>query len=1455
DSGIQQGSTIPSDFDSMVAKIIASGRDRREAIARLKRALTEMRIRIEGGTTNRAFVLRLLDTPEVAAGGVSTRFVESLLARDEEVIPRGHWDVALLACAVSRYLDAKSDELINFRQQLNAAGHPREVPPARGHSVTLSAAGLPYPFLVQEVGAHHYHVSCGDDQVAVTFHRRDHEAVLGYAGTRHRIQIIRRGDTLQCEVGAVPYSIDIESSGFVRAPSPSIVLAVHAQPGTRVEKGDLILSLEAMKMEMLVTAPEPGIIREILVKTGEQVAAGQPLAQIETGDEADSVDAAPVPTHAPVRFTRTDFDPDRAEWDRLAREYRAVFLGYDHGDSTVMDRLVAFVERVPNYRAMLLPLLLEATSIYPVVEALFSTAPLHGEGLARAATAGELLTHFFRREVDKEKGLPEPFLHTLREALVWYPEIADSDGDAEKGVLLRLYQSHANNAQKQTLLQRSLFLLEEFAIDKEQHPALANRLDQIARLSQIDSPSLADSAIHARYMLIDRAILQNLRSEKRSKVDRVLELMQQYRDNPTMLGRLRDNIEDAGHYVLPDLALAAIGKDAVKADTALEALGRRFSRDRRYLEQQRVKSDHGAIAMVRATNDAGRIDTVIAVGTVAKASGLLADVKAAGDAAEAVILLIAQKTAAWEKLDVTVLPHPLVSVGMLTAEGAQSFRTYTTEGDQPSGATQLTERPELRDMNPLQFRELRVARFANFAVKQIHHADSVWVLQAVASANPRDERLFALVDVPTARLELDGDGRIRRMVALEKVFMDAVYAMRAEQAQRKRRLYWNRLIINIRSVFNASIDQIREYAGVLAARLSDLGIEKLVIYSRRPSPSSGRIEEVEMLFENISGTNFTLQGRTPSADLLEPMDDYVDKVVRARQRGTVYPYEIIKMITRSGYPVYETFPRGDFEEFDVEIDGPQTRAISVKGRPYGRNSGNIVFGIIGNHLSGEKKPVRRVIILSDSTVDLGSLAEDECRRINAALDLATERSIPVEWLPISAGARIDMESGTENLDWTAATLRRIIEFTQAGGEINVIVAGINVGAQSYWNAEATMLMHTRGLLIMTDEASMLLTGKKALDFSGSVSAENNVGIGGLSRIMGPNGQAQLGARNLYEAYTLLLRHYSLTYIHPGAQRPERRITTDPANRDAGAAPYRDTLGQGFTTVGDIFSRTLNPDRKKPFDMRQVMRAVIDQDADTLERWGGMQDAETSIVWEARLGGHAVGLIGIESRSLTRIGEVPYDGPESWTGGTLFPVSSKKTARAINAFSGRLPVVVLANLSGFDGSPESLRKLQLEYGAEIGRAVVNFRGPIVFVVTARYHGGAYVVFSKTLNPSLHAVALEGSFASVIGGAPAAAVVFPGVVRKETFGDSRVVDAQQKLRKPGGLSQKEFDDIVQEVQAEKQAALAARFDAVHSVERAKQVGSIDEIVTTANLRPYLIQRIEAAQARSEPQTGSS
>ena len=118
---------------------------------------------------------------------------------------------------------------------------------------------------------------------------------------------------------------------------------------------------------------------------------------------------------------------------------------------------------------------------------------------------------------------------------------------------------------------------------------------------------------------------------------------------------------------------------------------------------------------------------------------------------------------------------------------------------------------------------------------------------------------------------------------------------------------------------------------------------------------------------------------------------------------------------------------------------------------------------------------------------------------------------------------------------------------------------------------------------------------------------------------------------------------------------------------------------------------------------------------------------------------------------------------------------------------------------------------------------------MFVILSRYHGGAYVVFSKALNPQLTSVALEGSYASVIGGAPAAAVVFAGDVRKraaELGGDE---DAKNQAT----------------------SELAAKFDSIHSVERAREVGSIDDIITPASLRKYIVNVLAAdADAMAPP-----
>ena len=80
DTGVAEGDSIPADFDSMIAKIIAHGRDRDEALARLRRAMRETTVVIEGGATNKSFILDLLDQPEVVDGTADTGWIDRVRA-------------------------------------------------------------------------------------------------------------------------------------------------------------------------------------------------------------------------------------------------------------------------------------------------------------------------------------------------------------------------------------------------------------------------------------------------------------------------------------------------------------------------------------------------------------------------------------------------------------------------------------------------------------------------------------------------------------------------------------------------------------------------------------------------------------------------------------------------------------------------------------------------------------------------------------------------------------------------------------------------------------------------------------------------------------------------------------------------------------------------------------------------------------------------------------------------------------------------------------------------------------------------------------------------------------------------------------------------------------------------------------------------------------------------------
>ena len=1410
DSGVAQGSTIPVDFDSNVAKIIAWGATRDEALARMARALDETVVLIEGGATNRGLLAELIAHPAVRSGDIHTRWL------DEQPSGAPPSVEALQAAAALVYREEGRQVLANFNAAV-ARGIPQRAPDADGRPVRVGGGD---PLMVHCVGYGQYRVN--GVRVAV---QEDEPGVgqLVIDGRRLRLIHQEEATALRVELDGRSHRIRRDTGGVVRAPAPGMVMDVAVRPGDVVAEGDRLLSLEAMKMEMPVLAPRGGRVGEVLVQPNRQVPAGDPLVVLES-DDAEAAAGPAAGVTVPTRSVPLD------DVTSVAAEVLRILLGYDL-DEELAVRVRAALDDTSTPRGAEWATLGSTLAAFVDVQRLFATDL---EGPTRRSN--RMAFYAFYRQPSGEH--PPKVVEALRRAVRHYGLDSLDPAPRLRHALARLAVAHNRTEARHHVVSsvlRLLLRLHREGVDFHHEAALSEVLAEIPRRASARWPFVGDNAERTRYELYhapprEAPVLERLAA-----------------------GRI-DELVATRHSVFGELARASAS--SALAPAAALALYRRIY--------------HAPASEARMWREAGvQVVELFRGDPERRALGLVAG---SGRLDEVFAELEAHLDGGPTRVDLLVHPRDgesdadvlaAVTAGLnrsarpglerltLMVAGSASLLPHHTLV--PGDGGPFAEDERLLNLHPEMAAELQLWRFRDFELTRVPCHDRLVTYHALARSNPKDERIFVLAlvrDVPESAL----GGDTMALLGFEHAFHEAMRALRDIQARRDRRqrLLQNQLIFHVRPTVPLNAAAVERVAARLGPHTFGVGLERVVVRARLPRPREGS-RDVELHFTNPTGHQLQLEWKAPSPDPIPAATAHELRARKALALGVAHPWEVLSILTGAQRNVAmngaSSLPPGRFQEYDLDAAG---RAAPID-RPEGENTAGVLMGVITHETPKHPEGMARVLLLSDPLRAMGALAEPECARIIAALDLAEERGLPVEWLTTSAGALISMDSGTENLDWTARALRRIIEFTARGGAIHVLVDAVNVGAQSYFNAEATMLAHTRGVLIMTPRGSMVLTGKRALDVSGGVSAEDERGIGGYERVMGPNGQAQYYARDLVEAFTILLEHHSYSYVAPGESAPRAFPTADPADRDVTLLPYP---CEGFTHIGGLFDPAQNRERKKPFDMRALMAATVDSDGGTLERWADMADAETAIVWDAHLGGHAVTLVGIESQPVPRRGWVPGDGPDTFSGGTLYPRSSKKVARAIRAASAVRPVVVLANLSGFDGSPESMRQLQLEYGAEIGRAVVEFEGRIVFCVVARYHGGAYVVFSKALNPNLVSLAVEGSYASVIGGAPAAAVVFPREVRARTEADPRVIAARNAQRAAPRADRPRLAEALAEtratVLAEKQGEVATEFDTVHCVERARDVGSLDDVIPAQSLRPRLIEALDVT--RSSRVTGA-
>ena len=307
DTGVREGDVVAPEFDSMIAKIVAWGRDRAQALARLRRALAQTSVVIDGGTTNRSFLLALLDRPEVRDGQVDTDWLDRLTAGGGHV-PAAD-PVALLHAAVEAYEADQAVDRAAFHARA-ARGQP-EPPGEVGHACQLRYRGVRYDLRIFRTGPRSYRVDAGGTFADIAVDRLPaHEFRVEVGGRRHRIVSVVDGPTMRVEVDNVEHRISRDDGGVVRSGWPAFVVSVRVQPGDTVATGDPLLVVESMKMEATITAPFGGVVSAVLVAANVQIDAGAPLVRIRAeagrdsrGDPSGALELrgliAPEPTNTP----------------------------------------------------------------------------------------------------------------------------------------------------------------------------------------------------------------------------------------------------------------------------------------------------------------------------------------------------------------------------------------------------------------------------------------------------------------------------------------------------------------------------------------------------------------------------------------------------------------------------------------------------------------------------------------------------------------------------------------------------------------------------------------------------------------------------------------------------------------------------------------------------------------------------------------------------------------------------------------------------------------------------------------------------------------------------------------------------------------------------------------------------------------------------------------------------
>ena len=285
DSGVETGSIITTEFDPMIAKVTVHAPTRREAAARLARVLETTRI--QGLTTNRDFLVNTLRTDEYIAGDTTTDFIERV--NPDRVIPKDQEALQSAAIAIAIESQAKRRAHAKINKRIRGGWRNSTMP---NEELTLEAYGEEIKLNYKSNRDNSFNFSFEETSHVVKVINSGHGSVeIDKDGQRSQYTLDKIGDewlvhSTFCdfefrELPRYPISSSDDFGGGLVAPMPGAILSIDIKPGDSVKKGDVLVILEAMKMEHRITAPRDGIVGSVQAEVGEQVENEQLLVTLE----------------------------------------------------------------------------------------------------------------------------------------------------------------------------------------------------------------------------------------------------------------------------------------------------------------------------------------------------------------------------------------------------------------------------------------------------------------------------------------------------------------------------------------------------------------------------------------------------------------------------------------------------------------------------------------------------------------------------------------------------------------------------------------------------------------------------------------------------------------------------------------------------------------------------------------------------------------------------------------------------------------------------------------------------------------------------------------------------------------------------------------------------------------------------------------------------------------------